>query len=371
MHAASRACAALIGTALLLVSPRILADSTAIPPTRDNSMFQSDPGSSCGLGPLFSGQTRFAGPRRALLFFDVAGSIPAGSTVNAVSMKMEVLRSGPSSAPTDPYTLHPALADWGEAGSACSLGTGVLALPGDATWEQRFYPSVNWTTTGGDLVASASGSIAMPTTGTMIWPSQPGMVADVQSWLDNPGTNFGWVLVGSELLPGTARELDSREGANPPLLDIDFTPPVSGPPEVPDGRHAPAVRVSKLSADGANLRVDWDAALCSGNLGHHIVYGTRSGFPASPGGTYVLSGSACAIGAAAPFSWIGAPDPSVLDPVRRMLWLLVVADDASTTEGAWGKNSALLERSGPGIGGSSGQCGITAKSLANACGLVP
>ena len=53
------------------------------------------------------------------------------------------------------------------------------------------------------------------------------MVADVQSWLDNPSTNFGWLLVGNEALSETSKRFDSRENAiadNRPLLTVNFTP---------------------------------------------------------------------------------------------------------------------------------------------------
>jgi hypothetical protein len=50
------------------------------------------------------------------------------------------------------------------------------------------------------------------------------------------------------------------------------------------------------------------------------------------------------------------------------LWFVVIATDSQSTEGSWGLASNGAERVGPAAGGSSGQCGITAKSLVNACG---
>ena len=54
------------------------------------------------------------------------------------------------------------------------------------------------------------------------------MVADVQAWLDDPLTDFGWLLRGNEGASQTARRFDSRQNsveANRPVLTIVYTPP--------------------------------------------------------------------------------------------------------------------------------------------------
>jgi hypothetical protein len=53
------------------------------------------------------------------------------------------------------------------------------------------------------------------------------MVADVQFWLQNPESNFGWILISeSEDSNLTARRFASREDAeSTPLLEIEFAPP--------------------------------------------------------------------------------------------------------------------------------------------------
>lgn len=349
-------------------SSAAFAAVASIHPIRDNTLFEDNPTYSCGNGPLFSGETQFALSRRAVLLFDVAGSIPAGSTIQSAVLRMNVIQSGPSALPSDSYKLNRLLQSWGESTSVCSAGNGAPAAPGDATWSHRFYGSSSWTVPGGDYDALASGSDAMPTLGAATWTSQPGMVSDAQSWLDTPAGNFGWIIIGMESVLSTARAFGSREGSSPPSLEVNYSPPPAGPPEVPDGRLAPPLRLAKLTPDGASLRVEWDASLCTGNPGHHVVFGTRSNFPVVPGGTYGFGGSVCAIGATSPFVWNGVPDPAVLDPSLRMLWLLVLADDTATTEGSWGRNGALQERNGPGANGCSSQCGILDKSVVNQCG---
>src|SRR4029079_7070373 len=51
---------------------------------------------------------------------------------------------------------------------------------------------------------------------------------DVQGWVANPTTNFGWVLIGDEALDATAKMYDSGESAvanNRPKLILDVLAP--------------------------------------------------------------------------------------------------------------------------------------------------
>jgi len=363
------ALATLAASSILLVSglPAGAAVVT-VAPSRDNSLFADGANRSCGIGPLFCGQAGGHGPRRVVIGFDLSGSIPPGSTVTSVEVGITVEGTGPEAVPTDVYRLHRLNADWGEKASQCTDGVGALAEDGDATWTHSQFPTIAWSAPGGDFQATASASVAMPVLGPATWTSQPGLVADVQSWLDAPTGNFGWIIIGNEVVARNARELYSRESAFPPSLRIEFTSPPVPPPAVPDGVAGTPVLLSKLSADGADLGVAWDGTLCSGNVDHHIVYGTGSGFPTVPLGPYALEGSACSIGASSTYVWNGSPDPAVLDPERRLIWLLVLADDGVTTEGSWGRDSFLQERNGPGLDGCSNQCGILDKSVTNTCG---
>jgi hypothetical protein len=61
--------------------------------------------------------------------------------------------------------------------------------------------------------------------GLQTWNSTAGMVADVQDWLDNPSTNFGWALVGNESTFPTTKRFSTKEDANVanrPSLTIFF-----------------------------------------------------------------------------------------------------------------------------------------------------
>jgi spore coat protein A len=50
------------------------------------------------------------------------------------------------------------------------------------------------------------------------------MGIEAQSWLDSPAANYGWILIGDEANPTTARRFDSTEGTVAPALLVDFTP---------------------------------------------------------------------------------------------------------------------------------------------------
>ena len=196
-----------------------------IMPSKDNTLYEFDPDEgdhSNGAGfHFFSGENGMGELRRGVLAFDVARTIPAGSTITAVSLSLNMSMT-PAGAET--IELHKLLADWGEGTSHAPMGEGdgAPATPNDATWRHRFYDTVFWTMQGGDFSAIVSASQSVGGTGQYIWSSTQ-MVADVQSWLDNPASNFGWLVLGDESAAGTSKRFDTRESASPPVLTIQYT----------------------------------------------------------------------------------------------------------------------------------------------------
>jgi hypothetical protein len=49
------------------------------------------------------------------------------------------------------------------------------------------------------------------------------MAADLQSWLNKPAENFGWVLVGNETASQSAIRFSSRESNDPPNIPPTLT----------------------------------------------------------------------------------------------------------------------------------------------------
>jgi hypothetical protein len=73
-------------------------------------------------------------------------------------------------------------------------------------------------------------TLSVPSLGVGTSPASAGANADVQSWLDNPATNFGWVLLMDEVLASTARRINSREATSGtrPTLNITYLTPGTG-----------------------------------------------------------------------------------------------------------------------------------------------
>ena len=135
-------------------------------------------------------------------------------------------------------SLHRVTRDWGEGASVAAgmEGVGGNSAPGDATWIHTFYPDELWDTSGGDFLAGASAVQEVGGVGSYTW-SNPipaaaagfsDMLSDVQSWLDDSSTDYGWILISDEAELRTRKRFNSRHNAAaPPALTVDFTSPVS------------------------------------------------------------------------------------------------------------------------------------------------
>jgi len=205
------------------------ADSVRIVPERDATLIEDASGGlASGSGPaVFAGRiaSTINSVRRAVLRFDVAAAVPPGATIEAARLRLHVSNS--NSGPT-PVRLHRVLASWGEGASSSFGGNGAPALPGDATWIHRFHDGTPWTNPGGDFDPVARAEASVDQVGFSLWDSTPGIVADVQSWLDDAASNSGWILLGDEGRPQTAKRFDARETPDPalqPVLEIVYSPP--------------------------------------------------------------------------------------------------------------------------------------------------
>ena len=232
-------------------------------PSRDNTLIEEASGAlSNGAGPVFhAGRVGMNGGglrRRGVVAFDVAGSVPAGATVERAFLTLHVAASN-----TGDRTIgvHPLTSDWGEGTSFAAGGTGAASTQDDATWLHTFYPASNWTTPGGDFVAGASATATVGGIGSYTWTSSA-LVADVQGWLDYPSTNHGWILLGDETTTQTVKGFDSRESANGlfrPRLTI-YTGPTGRPkPRLASGTPSPGGTLTPLvvsGTPGSRLRIE-------------------------------------------------------------------------------------------------------------------
>jgi hypothetical protein len=177
---------------------------------------------------------------RGLFKFDIARNVPAGSLIISASLSLAV-----TGIPSDGYAaaffdLHRLLRDWGEGTNnpVASPGQGSPATTNEATWLSPFALTTNWWTTPGtaatndyDPAITASQIIYGTVQSPYLFPDPSAdlgpMLADVRRWLDEPATNFGWILIcESETVPSTARRFGSREDPNnPPVLQLRYLVP--------------------------------------------------------------------------------------------------------------------------------------------------
>ena len=208
-------------------------------PVADTTLIQTTPDNNMGGQPFFNaGTTQNLTKNRGLFRFDLAGQIPARARIKRVAVQLSVTRQPSDGFAPSAFGLHRLLQPWGEGDKTQadprSPGLGVAATTNEATWNHRLALTTNtWTLPGGTAAADyAAAPSAMQVIYDMgnspyLFGPTPQLQIDVQSWLDNPQANFGWMLISqAESEPFTARRFGSREDMdNAPLLEVEFTLP--------------------------------------------------------------------------------------------------------------------------------------------------
>ena len=210
------------------------ADTVVLAPLKDNTLYEDGAGiTSNGSGVyFFAGFTLSNSLRRGLIAFDLTG-IPSNATVTNVSLTLYLSKTHGGSAAV---TLHRTLRDWGEGASDAGEpgGSGIQAEQNDATWFHTFYDTVFWANLGGDFSSTSSATTTVSSVNTTYTWSGSGLIADVQGFVSNPATNFGWVIQGNESIAGKAHRFNTRENTvNPPRLTVTFQAPAGSPTPTP------------------------------------------------------------------------------------------------------------------------------------------
>lgn len=223
--------------ALFLVAPSAPGRIISLTPSADTSLIETAPTNNMGGSAFFNAGSNLATNRnRGLLKFNLASQIPAGSRIRTVTLSLNVVHQGIDMPSLAVFHLHRMLRDWGEGNksNSNSPGQGFPATPGEATWMTPFALTTNsWSQPGGRAnsdfatAVSAEQEIRDPNGSPFSFLSTTALVTDVQSWSDDPRSNFGWMLLpADETIPATAKRFASREDTNyPPVLTIDFVPP--------------------------------------------------------------------------------------------------------------------------------------------------
>jgi hypothetical protein len=234
---------------ILVFSGNSLADTTVLRPVADAVLWEVNPDNNVGKNPdIGVGAVSAAGQGkrgRGLFMFDTS-KIPTNATVTSAKLIVRVVKV-PSPKVDANFDLRKVLASWGE--GVKSSTTGAPATAGEVTWKARFAGgagrvATNWSVAGGafgtDFANVVSATTQLRGVANYTFASTPQMVADVQSWVQNTNSNFGWVMIcQAEGTQRTAKRIATREAAadtatitNRPLLEVVYTVPSAQPPAI-------------------------------------------------------------------------------------------------------------------------------------------
>jgi PEP-CTERM motif len=230
-------CVVLAGMGLLASAQNSRAAMVTIGASQDAMIFGTsagaDTGNASGKGPaLFAGADGSSNIKRSELEFNIASAnIPAGATITGVTMTLFLAQvagsgggGGSGTLSSRVLSLYDMNQPWGEgtSGSPTSAGVGGTGqgfprVNGDSTWDYAFYNSnpalaIKWNSNdlglpgdaspstdlhGGNFSSTASATSTFTSFSTLNAPftwSSPGIVADVQGWVNGTETNDGWLL---------------------------------------------------------------------------------------------------------------------------------------------------------------------------------
>lgn len=211
----------------------VRAESVALTPIADTFISEQYTNSNFGaMGYANVGTTENFTRHRALYTFDIAGAIPAGSTITSAQLILEVTRIPNNGYDVSDVGLHRMLRGWGEGdNNADKPSSAAPADLNESNWGYRFAgTSSTWGVPGGqegvDYLAGASVIKQVLAVDGYEFGPTAALAQDLQFWLDNPGANFGWMAISQqENLQFTARRFGSREALpayNVPRLLVDF-----------------------------------------------------------------------------------------------------------------------------------------------------
>jgi len=264
MRIAKRTSAIFFGVlALAAVATNTAHALTAtLTPSADTSLRDNSPDATFGeSNPLIVGNSKepFTVHNRGLLKFDLT-SIPTNATITGVTLTVMIFRSNTD---VSNYDLNRVLVDWNEY---------------EATWNNR-SASTPWLAGGGQSGSEyvSIASVTAPVDDTIF--SSAGMISDVQLWVRNSATNFGWIILPTGDLAATGKQLGSRESEYTSALTVKYT---LTPPAIPPLLFEAALvengfRFSFNAESNRSYVVEFCDALGTNN------WNTLTNIPAQPG----------------------------------------------------------------------------------------
>ena len=245
-------------SAVLFVSMKASAVTATIIPSGDATITDEFPTTPQGGSTILITGTSGSGPNnRSLLRFDLS-SVPVNAVVTNASLSLIAVETAPTNSWFD---LHRVNRQWSESA---------------VTWNNRLSPVGAWTVAGAsapiDYVSSVTQSNFVADVGPYAFGSSTLMIADVQLWVNNSATNWGWILI-SELQgkPKTVKKFGSREAVanNQPVLTVQYyipagVAPVLVSPTVVGGSGVSTNRQFQVSFNAESNRtyaVEWTTTL--------------------------------------------------------------------------------------------------------------
>ena len=147
-----------------------------------------------------------SGSTQGLISFDLS-TIPVGSTITSVQL---TFTSASSLGLLPSVNLYKMLASWTSAANWNSFGGGGINHNGT------------------DAASSSDASWgALITVGGTATFSSANMATTVQSWVNNPSTNYGWMLQGGGLANASFYSSDSSTASYRPQLSVTYTAPTA------------------------------------------------------------------------------------------------------------------------------------------------
>ena len=192
------------------------AQTVNLDATEDTTIYSENVDNNGG-GHAFSiaGTANNGNERRSLLQFDLSGIAP-GSLVNSASLDLDITQVGNTGGTFQLFRLD---TDWAEGRGVGNQGAAALA--GEATWNSAEFGSVDWTP-GGSFFPQLLSEVSITSTGEASFSSSDNFIDAIQSIVDDPTQNFGF-LISSSSGDGSAIRSGSREGGSAASLSVDFT----------------------------------------------------------------------------------------------------------------------------------------------------
>lgn len=176
--------------------------------TRDTRIIADFPGTNYGSDSQLGSDGN--PDESTLLYWDVT-TIPQGSTIQSVDFTFNV-----TSTTSDEYEIYEMNRNW---------------IESEATWNE-YSSGQSWEVSGADGTTDRGGtvlgSITAPNTGVMTISLNASGIGLVQSWVDNPSSNYGFILL-DYTNASDGLDLDSREESivsNRPKIEVSYLPNV-------------------------------------------------------------------------------------------------------------------------------------------------